>query len=145
MRRLGHCEVSAKTCPVFDYRKVLNLSGNGHLNIQDTVEIKDDDSDFQVEAPHTNSLILRKGSKGLPVELLQRRLVELGYHVGDKYGHFGRLTRAAVLAFQADNHLVTDGIVGPASYEALADAEMPRLPKRENACCKKQQKLMQTS
>lgn len=130
----GHCEVSAKTCPVFDYRKVLNLSGNGHLNIQDTVEIKDDDSDFQVEVPHTNSLILRKGSKGLPVELLQRRLVELGYHVGDKYGHFGRLTRAAVLAFQADNHLVTDGIVGPASYEALADAESRTVsPQRSTA------------
>ncbi|CAB4141079.1 lysozyme [uncultured Caudovirales phage] len=28
----GHCEVSAKSCPVFDYRQVLNLSPDGRLN-----------------------------------------------------------------------------------------------------------------
>lgn len=27
----GHCEVSLKTCPVFDYKKVLGLSGSGHM------------------------------------------------------------------------------------------------------------------
>lgn len=27
----GHCEVSSKTCPVFDYRKVLHLSPSGHI------------------------------------------------------------------------------------------------------------------
>lgn len=27
----GHCEVSAKTCPVFDYRKVLNLDLKGKM------------------------------------------------------------------------------------------------------------------
>lgn len=29
----GHCEVSAKSCPVFDYKKVLNLRSNGELGI----------------------------------------------------------------------------------------------------------------
>lgn len=28
----GHCEVSNKSCPVFDYRQVLNLSPDGRLN-----------------------------------------------------------------------------------------------------------------
>lgn len=27
----GHCEVSAKTCPVFDYKRVLNLDSEGHM------------------------------------------------------------------------------------------------------------------
>lgn len=29
----GHCEVSAKTCPVFDYKKVLKLSRSGKLGL----------------------------------------------------------------------------------------------------------------
>ena len=29
----GHCEVSAKTCPVFDYKKVLKLSQYGKLGV----------------------------------------------------------------------------------------------------------------
>ncbi len=27
----GHCEVSKKKCPVFDYRKILNLDNNGYI------------------------------------------------------------------------------------------------------------------
>ena len=27
----GHCEVSAKACPVFDYKKVLNLNSRGRI------------------------------------------------------------------------------------------------------------------
>lgn len=27
----GHCEVSSKSCPVFDYRKVLNLDSKGRM------------------------------------------------------------------------------------------------------------------
>lgn len=29
----GHCEVSPKTCPVFDYKKVLKLTKDQHLGI----------------------------------------------------------------------------------------------------------------
>lgn len=29
----GHCEVSSKLCPVFDYKAVLNLAGNGRMLI----------------------------------------------------------------------------------------------------------------
>lgn len=31
LRYRGHCEVSNKTCPVYDYRKVLGLDADGHL------------------------------------------------------------------------------------------------------------------
>jgi len=65
--------------------------------------------------------VLRYGAKGYEVEALQRRLCELGYALGDKDGDFGPATEHAVLAFQADRGLATDGVVGPATREALKD------------------------
>lgn len=76
--------------------------------------------------------VLRFNDRGRPVRLLQQELNALGYHVGKVDGWFWTRTRGAVLAFQADNDLVTDGIVGPATYEALADAR-PRLIGAERA------------
>lgn len=31
----GHCEVSKKECPVFDYKAVLNLTKNGYMEVGD--------------------------------------------------------------------------------------------------------------
>jgi len=33
----GHCEVAAKSCPVFDYREVLGLDKSGRLGLEETV------------------------------------------------------------------------------------------------------------
>lgn len=68
---------------------------------------------------------LRAGNKAASatVRLLQIRLNELGYPVGKTDGFFGSRTRGAVLTFQADQGLVTDGIVGPKTWEALYAAE----------------------
>ncbi|MEX2480221.1 MAG: TIGR02594 family protein [Gammaproteobacteria bacterium] len=63
--------------------------------------------------------LLRMGSRGVAVEILQQRLDELGYQVGYIDGSFGARTRAAVLAFQADNDIETDGIAGPVTLEAI--------------------------
>jgi hypothetical protein len=62
------------------------------------------------------------------VRELQADLAARGYHAGRADGLFGARTRAAVLAFQADHGLVTDGIVGPATWAALdeAPARAPR-------------------
>ena len=35
IRFRGHCEVSSKTCPVFDYKTVLNLDDFGWMNAKD--------------------------------------------------------------------------------------------------------------
>jgi len=121
----GHCEVSAKTCPVIDYKKVLDLSPGGNLG--STILTKQDNDVVKVttfiEEPETTGAILRHGNKGWRVRALQQQLESLGYHVGNIDGDFGKRTRAAVLAFQADNHLITDGVVGPATNEAFNDAE----------------------
>jgi|GEM_PF-451437 len=74
-------------------------------------------------APRDGSL--RYGDHGWEVTGLQTRLAELGYQVGNPDEKFGATTRAAVLAFQADNDLATSGIVDQATKTALAKA-MPR-------------------
>lgn len=66
--------------------------------------------------------VLKFGDRGELVRDLQGRLSDLGYHLGRIDGHFGDRTRAAVLAFQADNGLVTDGLVGQVTREAMRDA-----------------------
>lgn len=69
--------------------------------------------------------ILRKGSSGLFVREVQEKLRDLGYPVGRIDGAFGGTTRGAVLTFQADNNLTTDGAVGTETWAAL-DTAQPR-------------------
>ena len=63
--------------------------------------------------------ILRTGSRGDAVKVLQERLSALGYGCGAADGVFGRRTRAAVRAFQRDHSLAADGIFGPLTRAAL--------------------------
>lgn len=64
-------------------------------------------------------MTLRRGDEGPEVEELQERLHELGY---DAPGRFGPVTYRAVERFQEDRGLLPDGIVGPVTRAALADA-----------------------
>jgi putative chitinase len=76
--------------------------------------------------------VLELGDHGDDVEALQKRLIELRYQVGKIDGVFGSRVRAAVLAFQAENDLPTDGKVGPVTAKALAEEPMP-MPLGERA------------
>ncbi len=62
---------------------------------------------------------LQSGSQGQAVRELQEQLKELNYDVASVDGIFGSQTKAAVLAFQRDNRLVVDGIVGPETFSAM--------------------------
>ena len=65
--------------------------------------------------------VLRRGSRGDAVKEMQERLLELGYDLGPcgADGIFGKKTLAAVKAFQKDQGIKTDGIVGRITYDCL--------------------------
>lgn len=61
----------------------------------------------------------RFGSRGQEVISIQSRLSALGYYGGNIDGIFGSATQSAVIAFQKDNGLSPDGIVGAKTLAAL--------------------------
>ncbi len=62
---------------------------------------------------------LKYESKGEAVKQVQRRLTELGYYEGNISGNFLGHTRNAVKAFQKQNALEADGIIGEATWNVL--------------------------
>lgn len=69
--------------------------------------------------------VLKIGSKGQQVKALQRMLYAMGYALGTKNpvdGDFGVKTDAAVRAYQKDNGLTVDGIVGAKTWGSLLGA-----------------------
>jgi hypothetical protein len=67
---------------------------------------------------------LKRGSKGWQVKRLQRQLRAAGLFPAPAAidGNFGDLTYTAVFGFQAAHGLSKDGIVGPVTWRALAEA-----------------------
>lgn len=65
------------------------------------------------------------GDEGQEVLDIQKRLVELNYPVSSLTGFYGSETELAVKAFQRDNGLVADGIVGAQTFRAIMNKEMP--------------------
>ena len=72
-----------------------------------------------IKKPDVAKPVLRQGSKGTQVNLLQQ---DLNFVINAKLmldGQFGPLTRQALVKFQRANNLVPDGIYGPLSYAAM--------------------------
>ena len=63
--------------------------------------------------------VLKVGSKGKQVKILQLLLSHFGYPCGNIDGDFGAKTKAAVIKYQAANNLVADGYVGTKTWKAL--------------------------
>lgn len=63
--------------------------------------------------------LLRLGAEGEAVSRLQRQLQTLGFYQGAIDGIFGARTEAAVKAAQSSYDLIADGVVGPATWNAL--------------------------
>ena len=110
-----------------DYADVIIADGvvlGGALDAADTV--KDDPEGIGTAAgkPDVSQYYtVKRGCVGGAVKRLQTWLNDIGG--GDALaedGEFGAATDAAVRAYQAANGLVADGIVGKATWQALADA-----------------------
>jgi N-acetylmuramoyl-L-alanine amidase len=96
----GHCEVSSKLCPVFDYKHILELNNEGQR--------LDDYIDMSIGK---NTLFIT--SKGDAVRFLQKIL---GVAVD---GVFGQNTYRAVVKYQTLKDLEPDGIVGPITWSEI--------------------------
>lgn len=79
--------------------------------------------DPSIDIPRLRAL--RRGSKGLEVVKLQRRMRELGFYDSVLDGDFGAGTDRAVRQYQSANNLVVDGIVGARSWLVLFNQAYP--------------------
>lgn len=66
--------------------------------------------------------VLRIGSRNSAVLYLQRLLLSYLYPITDLDSVFGRETERAVRAFQSENGLVVDGVVGRNTWQALQNS-----------------------
>lgn len=73
------------------------------------------------DTPTSGRPTLRRGNKSPreDVRKLQIDLAEMGYHSGKADGLFGSRTAQAVMGFQLDQGLMTDGVAGPSTWAAL--------------------------
>jgi N-acetyl-anhydromuramyl-L-alanine amidase AmpD len=76
--------------------------------------------------PAITTLVLRLGSKGTEVELLQALLTQRGFPVAID-GDFGPKTDKALRDFQKSAGLEPDGIAGNLTFAALKGNEVPRI------------------
>lgn len=89
----------------------LDWALNGVLPPVPPIEIKPID-------PALDRVKLLEGSRGAPVSQLQKLLTDLGYPT-EVDGVFGKNTKKAVIAFQVDKGLTSDGKVGPYTWGKL--------------------------
>ncbi|WP_378176250.1 DUF4157 domain-containing protein [Aquimarina sp. SS2-1] len=78
---------------------------------------------FRLEQAHDHIKFIRKGSKGLHVEKLQKGLMNIGFAL-PKFGadgDFGNETERAVIGFQNEYNLQVDGVVGEETMGTLDD------------------------
>ncbi|WP_040492642.1 peptidoglycan-binding domain-containing protein [Ilumatobacter nonamiensis] len=67
--------------------------------------------------------LIRQGDEGPRVELVQLKLIALGYlPAGSATGVFDGATNSAVLRFQGEYGLVVDGLVGPQTERSISAA-----------------------
>src|SRR5690606_27197855 len=85
----------------------------------------DPDDGGEPDGAEDEEELLMLESFGPAVEELQQRLSALGYWLGDVDGHYGQLTRQAVMAFQKAEGLDRDGVAGPDTRGTLETASRP--------------------
>ena len=90
---------------------VLRYTGGDEKSVPDTIKPT---YYYAVKLP-----LLKQGMEDDAVTTVQQLLAARGYYAGDCDGIFGELTKRAVMAFQADAGLETDGEVGGRTWGKL--------------------------
>lgn len=118
---------SGKQLLAHELTHVVQQSGMGHKKVQRTLGDGHDllaerfQGRLDLEAAYDNERIIRKGSGGPDVGILQLALIEAGHPLPNfgADGDFGSETQTAVMDFQRNNGLQIDGIIGPRTMEVL--------------------------
>ena len=133
IRIRGHREVSNKSCPVFDYKKVLGLDEKGYF--VETGSPVAANPPQKVELPGINIKEINKGlklrvikifDKNTSVLALQSILCQLGIQCS-RDGVFGQQTKDAVKKIQKRYSLKIDGIVGGKTVDKMFSTATPVL------------------
>ena len=74
---------------------------------------------FIIQTNQITNVISKKGSTGNEVILIQKKLKHWGYYKGEIDGIYGSKTKNAVEKFQKNNGLISDGIAGKKTLEAM--------------------------
>lgn len=107
----GHCEVSKKACPVFKYKKVLDLDRFGSLN-KNKITLT-----LLVSTKVDDLPDLKLGSRGEAVELLQQLLfIKID-------GIFGPQTSRSIKAFKKSHDLYASDVVKSYVWRLLRESE----------------------
>lgn len=100
-------------------------TGHGKLPFLTYDKAEDSNSNEKPKVDYSNYPVLKKGSTGEYVKILQQLLVSKGYNPKGIDGIFGPGCKAAVIKFQKENtdidgkKLVVDGCVGPKTWGSL--------------------------
>lgn len=74
---------------------------------------------YDTQTPEPTRLQVGSGAMGQAVYDIQARLRALGYYPYEPDAKFGAGTKEAVIAFQRENGLTDDGVVGEETYRVL--------------------------
>lgn len=104
-------EVSISGEIVKELQRELNIQANANLVV---------DGYFGTETLN-KCIIVMEGASGNLTKIIQKRLIALNYSVGSygADGIFGASTKNAILKFQKDRKLTSDGIVGKTTWKEL--------------------------
>lgn len=80
-----------------------------------------------ISGAHASAAIMSTGTTGANVTALQNNLKTLSYfNYSTATGYYGTITRDAVLAFQSDYGLASDGLAGPVTSDAVSHAVLKK-------------------
>ena len=76
----------------------------------------------------TRAQLFQEGDSGYSIEVIQRRLSELGYFNTNVTGYFGPVTRDALIAFQRERRITPTGQAGPLTLAYLMNPDSNPIP-----------------
>lgn len=112
----GHCEVSSKACPVYDYKSVLGLDIHGHIRVT-AGEAIPDQCPIPLKSPTFSHVLSNVMSGGWVKELQTCFSILYSRIIID--GLFGQQTRLAVESAQRSAGLPVSGELTKESYSVL--------------------------